>query len=84
MWFINFVLASAVAVTILVLGASTYIDHRVTSAPQVSEVPLPRAAPRPKVKPVTVVEDEIVREPTAGKAAKARHWRRDGGRRGTW
>jgi hypothetical protein len=83
MWFVTFVLGSAVAVTILVLGASAYVDHRIASVPQMTEVvPIPRAAPRPKVRPTALVEDEVVREPEARKGA--RHWKRDSGRRGTW
>ena len=86
MWFINFILGSAVAVTLLVLGASAYFDHTASSRMSgiVEVVPLPRAAPRPHKPQTAVVDEEIVRDPKPSKAIKVRHRTQNKGRRATW
>jgi hypothetical protein len=88
MWFVNFVLGAAVAVTVLVFGSAAYFDHVASVTPQVIEViPIPRAAPRPP-KPQTVADEDedVVREPKpkSGKSAHVRHRPRAGGRGATW
>jgi hypothetical protein len=85
MWFVNFVLGAAVAVTLLVLGTAVYIDRTAAQLSDTPEVvPLPRAAPRPpKPQTAAIVDDETVRESPPGKGGKARHHQRGGARRGT-
>ena len=91
MWFINFVLAAAVLVTVLVLGSAAYLEQVESASHMVGAIsgPVPLPTPRPnsaKPKPVTQVrreEKEVVTAPQPAVAA-AKPARRTKARPATW
>jgi hypothetical protein len=86
MWFINFVLAAAVLVTVLVLGSAAYLEQVESAARMVGAITGPVPLPTPRPKPVTQVrreEKEVVTAPQPAVAA-AKPARRTKARSATW
>jgi hypothetical protein len=86
MWFINFVLAAAVLVTVLVLGSAAYLEQSAPPSPAVSAiigpVPLPPPRPKPVVREVRD-EKEVVIAPKPPEV-HAKPTRRGKARQATW
>ena len=86
MWFINFVLAAAVLVTVLVLGSAAYLEQVESASHMVGAIGGPVPLPTPRPKPVTQVrreEQEVVTAPQPAVAA-AKPARRSKARPATW
>jgi hypothetical protein len=86
MWFINFVLAAAVLVTVLVLGSAAYLEQVESASHMIGAISGPVPLPTPRPKPVVQVrreEKEVVTAPQPAVAA-AKPARRTKARPATW
>jgi hypothetical protein len=86
MWFINFVLAAAVLVTVLVLGSAAYLEQMESASRMVGAISVPVPLPTPRPKPAVQVrreEKEVVTAPQPAVAA-AKPARRTKARPATW